>query len=186
DGGEGLQLRVPARLGEGRDGAGAHRRGRNPPLALRAAPGQPADHLRPLQRQWLRGSCAGGAPRFRRCRDPPARPVGMKRLGRVHCPGARVSGTEPPAPLRGRRASRAPTPPRVPDLEANMAEVLAPVAEHKPYVPDEARVAEFTPKAIAVGALFGLIFGASTVYLALKAGLTVSASIPIAVLSISL
>ncbi len=67
-----------------------------------------------------------------------------------------------------------------------MAEVLAPVAEHKPYVPDEARVAEFTPKAIAVGALFGLIFGASTVYLALKAGLTVSASIPIAVLSISL
>src|SRR5207249_8759551 len=45
---------------------------------------------------------------------------------------------------------------------------------------------EFTPKAVIVGALFGLIFGASTVYLALKAGLTVSASIPIAVLSISL
>src|SRR5689334_18902975 len=68
-----------------------------------------------------------------------------------------------------------------------MAEAVAPVAEqHKPYVADEARVAEFTPKAVAVGALFGLIFGASTVYLALKAGLTVSASIPIAVLSISL
>jgi len=67
-----------------------------------------------------------------------------------------------------------------------MAEVLAPAEEHKPYVPDEARVREFTPKAVAVGALFGLIFGASTVYLALKAGLTVSASIPIAVLSISL
>jgi len=67
-----------------------------------------------------------------------------------------------------------------------MAEVLAPAAEHKPYVPAEARVPEFTPKAVAVGALFGLIFGASTVYLALKAGLTVSASIPIAVLSISL
>lgn len=59
-------------------------------------------------------------------------------------------------------------------------------AEFKPYVPDEARVAEFTPKAIILGALFGLIFGASTVYLALKAGLTVSASIPIAVVSISL
>ena len=68
-----------------------------------------------------------------------------------------------------------------------MAEATTtPVAEHKPYIADEARVAEFTPKAVVVGALFGLIFGASTVYLALKAGLTVSASIPIAVLSISL
>src|SRR3954469_2244932 len=67
-----------------------------------------------------------------------------------------------------------------------MAEGIAPVADHKPYVADEARIAEFTPKAVGVGALFGLIFGASTVYLALKAGLTVSASIPIAVLSISL
>src|SRR6266566_5857850 len=69
-----------------------------------------------------------------------------------------------------------------------MAEMRAPdaAADFKPYVPDQARVAEFTPKAVIVGALFGLIFGASTVYLALKAGLTVSASIPIAVLSISL
>src|SRR5262249_2102098 len=40
-------------------------------------------------------------------------------------------------------------------------------------------------KAIIFGAIFGIVFGASTVYLALKAGLTVSASIPIAVLSIS-
>src|SRR6202158_2647667 len=67
-----------------------------------------------------------------------------------------------------------------------MAEGGAPVAEHKPYIADDANVAEFTPKAVIVGALFGVIFGASTVYLALKAGLTVSASIPIAVLSISL
>src|SRR5437773_2792920 len=67
-----------------------------------------------------------------------------------------------------------------------MAEGVAPVADHKPYVANDARIAEFTPKAVIVGALFGLIFGASTVYLALKAGLTVSASIPIAVLSISL
>jgi putative OPT family oligopeptide transporter len=44
---------------------------------------------------------------------------------------------------------------------------------------------EFTPKAIVLGAIFGLIFGASTVYLGLRAGLTVSASIPIAVLAIS-
>src|SRR5207244_10509785 len=68
-----------------------------------------------------------------------------------------------------------------------MAELAAdPVADHKPYIADEARMAEFTTKSVLVGALFGLIFGASTVYLALRAGLTVSASIPIAVLSISL
>ncbi|HMK24548.1 MAG TPA: oligopeptide transporter, OPT family [Chitinophagaceae bacterium] len=47
-------------------------------------------------------------------------------------------------------------------------------------------MAEFTIKSIITGAIFGIIFGASTVYLALKAGLTVSASIPIAVMSILL
>jgi putative OPT family oligopeptide transporter len=57
--------------------------------------------------------------------------------------------------------------------------------EFKPFVPDEAKVAEFTPKAIILGALFGILFGAATVYLALRAGLTVSASIPIAVLAIA-
>ena len=57
--------------------------------------------------------------------------------------------------------------------------------EHKPYVAADQDVAEFTPKAIIFGAIFGILFGASTVYFALKAGLTVSASIPIAVLSIS-
>ncbi len=63
---------------------------------------------------------------------------------------------------------------------------MADQEQFKPYVPDEAQVAEFTPKAIFFGALFGIIFGASTVYLALRAGLTVSASIPIAVVAISL
>jgi OPT family oligopeptide transporter len=59
--------------------------------------------------------------------------------------------------------------------------------DFQPYIPAErADVAEFTPKAIAIGVVFGVIFGAATVYLALKAGLTVSASIPIAVLAISL
>jgi putative OPT family oligopeptide transporter len=55
----------------------------------------------------------------------------------------------------------------------------------QPYVPATRSPAEFTAKAILLGALFGLIFGASTVYLGLRAGLTVSASIPIAVLAIS-
>src|SRR5512143_3497973 len=58
-------------------------------------------------------------------------------------------------------------------------------AEFKPYVPASEAPAEFTVKAIVLGAVFGIIFGAATVYLALKAGLTVSASIPIAVLSIA-
>lgn len=58
--------------------------------------------------------------------------------------------------------------------------------EFKPYVPaHETGVAEFTVKAIVLGAIFGIIFGAVTVYLALRAGLTVSASIPIAVLAIA-
>src|SRR5213083_2838461 len=55
----------------------------------------------------------------------------------------------------------------------------------QPYVPASQSPAEFTLKAIVIGVLFGLIFGASTVYLGLRAGLTVSASIPIAVLAIS-
>ncbi len=56
----------------------------------------------------------------------------------------------------------------------------------KPFIPAEKRIAEFTVKSILVGSIFGVIFGAATVYLALKAGLTVSASIPIAVLAIAL
>src|SRR5215217_5919111 len=55
-----------------------------------------------------------------------------------------------------------------------------------PFVPAETKMAEFTIKSILTGALFGIIFGAATVYLALKAGLTVSASIPIAVIAITL
>jgi putative OPT family oligopeptide transporter len=55
----------------------------------------------------------------------------------------------------------------------------------QPYVPPSQSPAELTAKAIVIGALFGLLFGASTVYLGLRAGLTVSASIPIAVLAIS-
>lgn len=58
--------------------------------------------------------------------------------------------------------------------------------EFKPYISSGSQVAEFTVKSVLLGAIFGIIFGAATVYLALKAGLTVSASIPIAVLAISI
>ncbi len=69
-----------------------------------------------------------------------------------------------------------------------MAEtVIAKVDEPKfqPYVPPDEVRPEFTFRAIFFGGLFGILFGAVTVYVGLRAGLTVSASIPIAVLSIS-
>lgn len=55
-----------------------------------------------------------------------------------------------------------------------------------PFVAPEQNMKELTVKSILLGSLFGVIFGAATVYLALKAGLTVSASIPIAVIAITL
>src|SRR5271167_657865 len=62
----------------------------------------------------------------------------------------------------------------------------APPGEFRPYVGAEESLKEFTIRAIILGALFGLLFGAVTVYVGLRAGLTVSASIPISVLSISI
>ncbi|MBK7873108.1 MAG: oligopeptide transporter, OPT family [Saprospiraceae bacterium] len=56
----------------------------------------------------------------------------------------------------------------------------------KPYISAKDLMPEFTPKAIILGSIFGILFGAATVYLGLKVGLTVSASIPIAVLAISI
>jgi putative OPT family oligopeptide transporter len=65
------------------------------------------------------------------------------------------------------------------------AETSQATTAFQPYVPARTSLPEFTAKAIVLGILFGLLFGASTVYLGLRAGLTVSASIPIAVLAIS-
>jgi len=62
----------------------------------------------------------------------------------------------------------------------------APPGEFRTYISTEESLAEFTIRAIVLGALFGLLFGAVTVYVGLRAGLTVSASIPISVLSISI
>jgi len=59
-------------------------------------------------------------------------------------------------------------------------------AGHKPYVPDNVVLPEFTWPAVLVGAALGILFGASSLYLVLKVGMTVSASIPVAVLSITL
>ena len=62
----------------------------------------------------------------------------------------------------------------------------SPAAPPRAYVSDDARLPEFTWRAIVLGMLFGLLFGAVSTYLGLRAGLTVSASIPIAVLTISI
>src|SRR6202022_4947641 len=62
----------------------------------------------------------------------------------------------------------------------------APPGEFRPYISADETLKEFTVRAVILGALFGLLFGAVTVYVGLRAGLTVSASIPISVLSISI
>src|SRR6266705_1366288 len=62
----------------------------------------------------------------------------------------------------------------------------APPGEFRTYIPAYESPTEFSVRAVILGALFGLLFGAVTVYVGLRAGLTVSASIPISVLSISI
>jgi putative OPT family oligopeptide transporter len=61
-----------------------------------------------------------------------------------------------------------------------------PPSTFEPYIPATATLREFTPRAVITGTVLGMIFGASSLYLALKVGLTVSASIPVAVISIAL
>ncbi len=73
---------------------------------------------------------------------------------------------------------------KVSDSSSHTTETEA-VDTHKPYISASVLIPEFTPRAVILGAIFGIIFGASTVYLGLKVGLTVSASIPIAVLAIT-
>jgi putative OPT family oligopeptide transporter len=60
------------------------------------------------------------------------------------------------------------------------------VPDFQPFVPASDNRPEFTLRAVLLGSLFGILFGAVTVYVGLRAGLTVAASIPIAVLSISI
>jgi putative OPT family oligopeptide transporter len=69
---------------------------------------------------------------------------------------------------------------------AETVQAKAPETKFQPYVPAEEVRPEFTARAVILGGIFGLLFGAVTVYVGLRAGLTVAASIPIAVLSISI
>jgi putative OPT family oligopeptide transporter len=63
---------------------------------------------------------------------------------------------------------------------------MAAPTSFQPFVPATESRAEFTARALILGAFFGVLFGAVTVYVGLRAGLTVAASIPISVLSISI
>jgi putative OPT family oligopeptide transporter len=60
------------------------------------------------------------------------------------------------------------------------------LAVFRPYIPAGVTLRELTPLPLIVGTLLGMVFGASSLYLVLKVGLTVSASIPVAVISITL
>lgn len=68
--------------------------------------------------------------------------------------------------------------------EQNSSSAGAPA--FKPVVPAAVSMPEFTLRALIVGVLLGMVFGASSLYLVLKVGLTVSASIPVAVIAITL
>src|SRR6267142_4958859 len=60
------------------------------------------------------------------------------------------------------------------------------LANFRPYIPADVRLRELTPLPLIMGTFLGMVFGASSLYLVLKVGLTVSASIPVAVISITL
>ncbi len=84
----------------------------------------------------------------------------------------------------------APRPPAEPVSDATKSTASAgfqppELTAFQPYVLPEDSRREFTFRAIFLGCVFGVLFGAVTVYVGLRAGLTVAASIPIAVLSIS-
>jgi putative OPT family oligopeptide transporter len=59
-------------------------------------------------------------------------------------------------------------------------------AAHQPYAAADSSMREFTFKALALGVLFGIVFGAANAYLGLRAGLTVSTSIPVAVMTVAM
>ncbi len=69
-------------------------------------------------------------------------------------------------------------------MAAPPADPIAP--RFQPFIPAGAQLPEFTVRALIMGTVLGMVFGASSLYLVLKVGLTVSASIPVAVISITL
>lgn len=72
-----------------------------------------------------------------------------------------------------------------PPVSADRVETAAATAPHQPYIPATQNPIEMTIRALVLGSVLGIVFAASSVYLAVRVGMTVSASIPIAVLSIA-
>ncbi len=70
-------------------------------------------------------------------------------------------------------------------LDPKAYSVLKKGETYSPYIKAEENIAEFTFKAVAMGILFGIIFGAANAYLGLRAGLTISTSIPVAVMAVA-
>jgi putative OPT family oligopeptide transporter len=60
------------------------------------------------------------------------------------------------------------------------------MTSHTPYIPPDTDLKDFTIKAAVAGAVFGIIFGSANAYLGLRVGLTISTSIPLAVISVAL
>src|SRR5207248_9637540 len=75
--------------------------------------------------------------------------------------------------------------PPLPPAAARL-QILPAMPAPEPYIPATHFPAELTPRALVLGVVLGLVFSASSGYLALKIGLTVSPSIPIAVLSLTI
>lgn len=59
------------------------------------------------------------------------------------------------------------------------------MTEFQPYVPDKTSIKDFTFKSVFLGAIFGIVFGAANAYLGLRVGLTISTSIPIAIITVA-
>src|SRR5688572_32330932 len=71
-------------------------------------------------------------------------------------------------------------------MDVSSAPGAEPAIVHRPYISPETHLREFSARAVITGTLLGIVFGASSLYLVLKVGITVSASIPVAVISIAL
>src|SRR5213593_4140881 len=117
----------------------------------------------------------GRETRFRCCHDPR-----LDKDTAIHCAN-HLGSCWTPAPLQ-----RQIVPPMTSPAAHPAPAPAVSGAAYQPYIPASQSPAELTVRAIVLGVVLGLVFGASNVYLALKIGLTVSASIPIAVLSITI
>jgi putative OPT family oligopeptide transporter len=71
------------------------------------------------------------------------------------------------------------------DFKAAKSSVERDASAHAPYIPASQSPLEFSIKAVAAGVLFGILFGAANAYLGLQAGLTISTSIPVAVMTVA-